>query len=695
MPRLEDDRLLLGLGTYIDDFDPGQCWHAVFFRSQVSSGLVASMDVTKALLMPGVKGIFKGEDFAGLKMPAFNALLSPSKTLEFAVLTSEKISYVGEPLAVVIAQTHVEAQNACEAIQLSLQRDPSYDAEKTEEALFSSIFKTQAVLDEKVQSTVAVELHQPRVVALTLETRSALARYVEETYSFHISLGSQTPSRAQSDFAKILDVPLSKVRVSMLNVGGAFGFKSSLYPEELMLALCCQALKKTIKWVSSRSEDFLSGMHGRGSELSGQLKLSSSGKILELQARVSFDLGAWLPFSAVVPMRNACRILPGPYHVPLVDIQGRAHLSHKAPVNIYRGAGRPEAAILMETLMEKAAKSLKIDSVDFRLKHLVASEEMPYRTPTGETLDSGHYSKILLKACELFAYEEERQLQLARRLRGECVGIGIGFYIEPCGLGWESASVEWLKDGTVSVYCGSPAQGQGHETSYANIVAQELHCSVSNIKVNLGDTDFGPPGLGTLASRSIAIGGSAIVKACREVLRLKDSGQALPIVAHEIFNSEEAWGYGCVIARLAIDIDTGKPSIERLVYVDDAGHQVDPELVKDQLLGGCAQGIGQAMMEHMVFDSHGQLLTGSLMDYAIPRADDIPYIQIHSECTPSPHNLLGAKGVGEAGCIGVPAALLNAARDALQLSVQEDIDFPLTSEKLWSFLRRSKGEEQR
>jgi carbon-monoxide dehydrogenase large subunit len=255
--------------------------------------------------------------------------------------------------------------------------------------------------------------------------------------------------------------------------------------------------------------------------------------------------------------------------------------------------------------------------------------------------------------------------------------------------------VEWLKDGTVSVYCGSPAQGQGHETSYANIVAQELHCSVSNIKVNLGDTDFGPPGLGTLASRSIAIGGSAIVKACREVLRLKDSGQALPIVAHEIFNSEEAWGYGCVIARLAIDIDTGKPSIERLVYVDDAGHQVDPELVKDQLLGGCAQGIGQAMMEHMVFDSHGQLLTGSLMDYAIPRADDIPYIQIHSECTPSPHNLLGAKGVGEAGCIGVPAALLNAARDALQLSVQEDIDFPLTSEKLWSFLRRSKGEEQR
>ena len=650
------------------------------------------MDVSKALKMPGVIDVFKGHHFKGLVMPAFNALLKSNKPIEFPVLSSEKISYVGEPLGVVLAHSYWEAHNACEAIELNIESDPSYEVNKTDEALFTSVFKNHDVLDDANPNVVSAQLHQPRVVALPLEPRSMLARYMSETDSYHLFLGSQTPSRAQSDMANILDVPLSRVRVTMVNVGGAFGFKSSVYPEELIIALCCQFLKKTIKWVSTRSEDFLSGMHGRGSTSFGQLKLSPSGKIQALRAHLSFDLGAWLPFSAVVPLRNACRILPGPYHVPMIDIEGHAHLSHKAPVNIYRGAGRPEAAILMETLMEKAAKSFNIDSVDFRLQHLISSEEMPYVTPTGEVLDSGHYSKILLKACELFDYQKEREDQSRRQERGECVGIGIGFYIEPCGMGWESASIEWHSDDAITLYCGSPAQGQGHETTFANIVSKELNCSVSKIKVNLGDTDFGPPGLGTLASRSIAIGGSAIVKACREVLRLKNSGQALPIAVHEVFNSKEAWGYGCVICRLSIDVDTGKPLIERMVYVDDAGHQIDPDLVKDQLLGGCAQGIGQAMMEQMIYDGHGQLLTGSLMDYARPRADDIPYIQIHSECTPSPHNLLGAKGVGEAGCIGVPASLLNAARDALNLSVEEDIDFPLTSEKLWNLLRRSKGE---
>ena len=349
----------------------------------------------------------------------------------------------------------------------------------------------------------------------------------------------------------------------------------------------------------------------------------------------------------------------------------------------------------METLIEKSAKTLDVDVVEFRLQHLISSADMPYKTLTGEVLDSGNYAKILLKACELFDYDAERDLQRKRREGGECVGIGIGFYIEPCGQGWESASLEWQTDDTITVYCGSPAQGQGHETSFATIAARELRCSPSKIKVKLGDTQFGPPGLGALASRSIAIGGSAIVKGCRELLRRKEAGDALPIVVNDIFTSEEAWGYGCVVTRLSIDVDTGKPLIQKVVYVDDAGQQIDPDLVKDQLLGGCVQGIGQALMEEMVYDHNGQLLTGSLMDYAIPRADDIPYIQVHSECTPSPLNLLGAKGVGEAGCIGVPASLLNAARDALHLSAQEDIDFPLTPEKLWQFLGRTRKESQR
>jgi len=698
MQRREDDSLLQGIGTFIDDYEADRCCHAVFFRSQVSSGLIKTLDISRALDMPGVVGVFIGEDFQNLSIPQFNPLLQINTPIEFPVMSSSKISYVGEPLAVVLANSYSQAQDACEVIELVVESDKSELKESLAEPLFTTRFcnsGSQKSGDQDHTFLIDSTVKFPRVVALTLEPRTILVRYRAEEESFHISLGSQTPSRAQVDFAKILGVPLSKVRVSMANVGGAFGFKSSLYPEELIVAVCSKFLKQSIKWLSTRSEDFLSGMHGRSATLKGQLSLSYRGKIHSLRAFVNFDLGAWLPFSAAVPLRNACRILPGPYLIPSVEIDGNAHLSNKAPVNIYRGAGRPEAAVLMETLIEKSAAALNMDSVDFRLQHLVSEDAMPFTTPTGEVLDSGHYSKILLKACEHFNYQSERESQLKRRDNGECVGIGIGFYIEPCGLGWESASIEWHRNDTITLYCGSPAQGQGHETTFANIVAKELNCSVSKINVNLGDTDFGPPGLGALASRSIAIGGSAIVKACRELLRRQSEGQELPIKVDEIYDSQEAWGYGCVITRLSIDVDTGKPLIERLVYVDDAGVQIDPEMVRDQLLGGCAQGIGQAMMEEIVYDKNGQLLTGSLMDYAIPRADDMPYIEVHSECTPTPLNLLGAKGVGEAGCIGVPASLLNAVRDALKLSPDEDIDFPLSSEKLWNFLERNKSERSK
>jgi len=693
MSRREDDRLVRGLGKFIDDYSDEYCLHAFFYRSQVASGLIKKIDISKALEMPGVRAVFHGEHFTGSNMPAFNPLLAINQSVSFPVMTSGRISYVGEPLCVVIANTQLEAQDACESINLILESHQDASHELSNAPLFTTLlknFEQTVISDESDQIVVSATLRSPRVVALALEPRTVISRYQDG--SFHISLGSQTPSRAQSDFAQMLKVPLSRVRVSMEDVGGAFGSKSSLYPEELIIGLCSQRLEETVKWVSSRSEDFLSGMHGRGSKLEGELVVSKNGALRSLKANIEFDLGAWLPYSAVVPLRNACRILPGPYLVPKINIAGNAYLSHKAPMNIYRGAGRPEAAILMETLIEKSARVLNLDPVEFRLRHLISSGDMPFKTPTGEVLDSGDYSKILLKACEYFDYAHERQLQCQRRERGEYVGIGVGFYIEPCGLGWESASIEWHKDETISVYCGSPAQGQGHETSFANIVAKELQCSISKINVKLGDTTFGPPGLGALASRSIAIGGSAIVKACRELLRRKAAGDPLPIVVNEIFTSEEAWGYGCVISRLSIDADTGKPLIEKMVYVDDAGCQIDPDLVKDQLLGGCIQGIGQAMMEEVVYDQNSQLLTGSLMDYAIPRADDIPYIEIHSECTPSPHNLLGAKGVGEAGCIGVPASLLNAARDALQLTAHEDIDLPLTPEKLWHHLRKTKIE---
>jgi carbon-monoxide dehydrogenase large subunit len=337
----------------------------------------------------------------------------------------------------------------------------------------------------------------------------------------------------------------------------------------------------------------------------------------------------------------------------------------------------------METLVEQTARAAGMDPVELRRRNLVPASAMPYTTPTGEVFDSGDYLRALTQACERFDYEGQRQLQAQRRAQGEVVGIGVALYVEPCGTGWESAHVDWHEDGTVTVATGSPAQGQGHGTTYARIAAQALGLAPEAVTVLYGDTALCPPGVGALASRSTAIAGSAIVQACNELKTRHAGGEVLPLSAGGRFTAAESWSYGCVIARMSVDRDTGRPTIEQIVWADDAGHIVHPELAKGQLVGGLAQGLGQAMFEKLVYDDAGQLITGSLMDYAVPRADDMPAIDIHSFAIPSPNNLLGAKGVGEAGCIGVPAALMNAARDALSPLGECPLQFPLTAEQFW------------
>jgi carbon-monoxide dehydrogenase large subunit len=496
------------------------------------------------------------------------------------------------------------------------------------------------------------------------------------------------------DIAAVLGLSTDRVHIMTPDVGGAFGARASVSPEELALALLARHLESlgpsiTLRWRSTRSEDFVAGPHGRGSRLQGALWVNPQGRMLGLRAQLHFTLGAWLPYSSLVPLRNAARILPGPYAIQQVNIQGLATRSHAAPVGIYRGAGRPEAAILMETLIEQSARHLGIDPMECRRANLVRSDAMPYLTATGEQLDSGDYLALLDRACERFNYSAERHHQRQRRQRGEWVGIGAALYVEPCGKGWESARVDWLEDGRVRVASGAPAQGQGHATTYAQLAAKTLGCDPAQIEVIMGDSQRCPEGIGALASRSIAIGGSAILQACNRLLQMRQQGQALPLSVEEIYSSREAWASGCVIVRLCIDAETGAPSIERLVWVDDAGNILQPELAHGQLVGGAAQGMGSALLERLVYDPQGQLLTGSLMDYALPRADQMPLIEIESLCSPSPLNPLGAKGVGEAGCIGVPAAILNAARDALSPIGEFDLQFPLVPEQLWRVLMQA------
>jgi carbon-monoxide dehydrogenase large subunit len=693
--RREDPALLTGRGTYTGDVLCPGTLHAVFVRSPMPHGRVRAIDTHWAEGAPGVVAVLTAATLnpsgKAVFLPAPNPLLPIAHAPQMEVLARDVVSYVGQPVALVVARSQAEAQHAAQKVQLDIEPlTPVLDFAGTESVTqVSHQFEDAARVQPAATTSITceVELEVPRVLALSMEPRGMLAQWVhasdDSPESLTVWVGTQSPSRAQADIAAALAWPRPRVRVISGHVGGAFGAKSSVCPEDLTIVLAARLLRASVRWQSTRSEEFTSGMHGRGARLKGRLSLSVDGRFDALSADLRFTVGAWLPFSAVAPLRNAARILPGPYRVAKLDVQGRAGLSHSAPVTIYRGAGRPEAALLMETLVEQTARAAGMDPVELRRRNLVPASAMPYTTPTGEVFDSGDYLRALTQACERFDYEGQRQLQAQRRAQGKVVGIGVALYVEPCGTGWESAHVDWHEDGTVTVATGSPAQGQGHGTTYARIAAQALGLAPEAVTVLYGDTALCPPGVGALASRSTAIAGSAIVQACNELKTRHAGGEVLPLSAGGRFTAAESWSYGCVIARMSVDRDTGRPTIEQIVWADDAGHIVHPELAKGQLVGGLAQGLGQAMFEKLVYDDAGQLITGSLMDYAVPRADDMPAIDIHSFAIPSPNNLLGAKGVGEAGCIGVPAALMNAARDALSPLGECPLQFPLTAEQFW------------
>ena len=683
--RTEDPRLLTGRGRYVSDIHPDGALHGVFLRSEHPRARIVKLDTVDARAMEGVVAIVIGADLQGLELPAPNPLLAGIAAPSMPLLPLDSLGWVGQPIALVIARTALQARDAAEAVMLECE--PMDAVADLAPAAATAVEVRHHTADAPVSAACHVRVvhTQPRVSAAPLEPRAAVLQWDGSSDRLIAHLQVQAPARARADLARVLGLEPARVRVVAPDVGGAFGARSSLGHEEFVLAWAARRLGATVRWSATRSEEFTAGVHGRGAQMAGSLHLDAHGRFLHLEADMRFPLGAWLPFSAVVPARNAARILPGPYRVDGIDVAASASCSDAAAVTIYRGAGRPEAALLMEHLVERAARALRIDPIELRRRNLVAAERMPYATPTGETLDSGDYLALLERAAQAFGWEGEQRARDARRASGELVGIGTALYVEPCGQGWESARVTVESDGRVTVASGSSAQGQGHETSYAEIAAGALRCDPSLVTVLQGDTDRCPEGIGALASRSIAIGGSAVLLAARQAQRRRASGEPLPLTEEVVYTAPmEAWGSGCVIVRLAVDRCTGRPTIERIVWVDDAGHVVSPQLVRGQLLGGLAQGLGQALCERIAYDDRGQILTGSLMDYALPRADDVPAVELFGlEGAPTIANALGAKGVGEAGCIGVPAAILNAAADALSAFGEPDLDFPLTAERLW------------
>lgn len=690
--RVEDPALLGGRGRFVGDIRLPGLAHAVFVRSPYAHARLLSLDLTAAQEQPGVLAVLGPRDFAGLRQPRVNRLLAEMRLPEADLMPADRVLAVGAPIALVLADTREQAQAAADLVFADYEDlAPVLDHDEAAPALYEAVpanlalrseFKTGRLPDAAATAQAQIEL--PRVAPAPMEPRASLMAWQAASGSLQAWMSTQTPSRAREDLALCLSLPLERVQVTAPDVGGAFGGKASVYPEDLLLAWASRRLQRPLLWQSTRSEDLLSATHGRAARLQGNLWLDALGRMQGLQAELRFALGHWLPYSAAAPLRNACRILPGPYQVPAQQVTGEGRLSNAAAVGIYRGAGRPEAAILMERLVDEAAAQAGIDPLQLRLLNLWAPQDLPADWPNGQRLDSCDLPALLQRAAKLFDYPRRRAEQAGRRGAGECVGIGMAVYVEPCGQGFESVRLTAQADGRYLLATGATAQGQGRETSYALIAAEALGCAPEQITVLHGNTATCPAGIGALASRSTAIGGSAVLKATQRLRQELNEGAALPHsveLFHEV--AHEAWAAGCVMLALRVDRDTGQPTIEDLVWVDDAGHIVSPELIHGQLLGGLAQGLGQALMERLVYDDNGQLLTGSLMDYALPRAEDLPAARLASLPTRSAANALGAKGVGEAGCIGLPAALLNAAHDALRPMGVRQLDFPLSAERLW------------
>lgn len=733
--RVEDDRLVAGRGAYVDDHSPEGCLYLEFVRGPYPHARVTRIDLEAARKAAGVVAVFTARDLGELGPSLVNTVFPDMAVRPIRLLAGDVIEALGQAVAAVVATSRDAASDAAQLVGIEAETLVAAAPRHGAEAL--AVESATGGVDEAFAGAahvVTARVEHALVAPTPIEPRAALADWRDGRLTAWLS--TQAPFRAREDIARVLRLPMSRVRVIAPDVGGAFGGKSSIFPEDLMVAWAARRLAAPVKWCATRGEDLLAATHGRGAETEGELALAADGTMLALRARMIFPLGHWMPYSAAIPVRNASRILPGPYRIPAVAVRVEARLGNHAAVGIYRGAGRPEAAMLMERLVEAAARALDIDPIELRRRNVVEPSAFPWHAASGETLDSGDYPALLEKVARIGRYRQSRAWRDTRRNAGEVVGIGLALYIEPCGQGWESASAALCRDGSILVATGSSAQGQGRETAFAQIAADALSVEHSRVAVRQGDTADLASGIGALASRSTAIGGSAVLAAC-EGLRAQvaeaaaerlnctpgdivlagdmvlgacgrsigwedlarhvaagDSGDGKkPVLINPVvYHAEgEAWASGCCMAVVRVDRETGEIRIEDLLWVDDAGIVVNPLLVEGQLVGGMAQGLGEALMERVVYDEDGQLLTGSLMDYAVPRAADIPAVRIEKIETPSPANALGAKGVGEAGCIGVPAAIANAVRDALAPFGPGDLQMPFTSEKIWRVLQRGEA----
>ncbi len=773
--RVEDKRFITGKGKYTDDIVlPGMC-HAYILRSPYAHAKINSVDTSEAEAMEGVIAVFTGQDIAdsgvngiptGWQVNFKNG--DTMKEPPHPILVADKARHMGDGVAVVIAETLALARDAADAIVVDYEELPAVArADKAvedgaplvhDEAPNNICFDWElgnpkeevAEALAKAHHVTKLEYVNQRVIPNAIEPRSAIGHYDEARDNYTLYTTSQNPHLTRLLLcAFVLGIPEHRVRVVAPDVGGGFGSKIFHYAEEALMIWVSERIKRPVKWTADRSEAFMSDAHGRDHVTKAQMGFDKDGNIVAMQATTLANLGAYLStFGPAVPTYLHGTLMQGLYTTPKVNVDVTGVFTHTVAVDAYRGAGRPEATYLLERLIDTAALEMGRDPAELRLQNFIKPfdgvEQPGYQTQVALQYDSGNYQGVLERALEMVDYKAFRKEQAKAREEGKYVGIGFSTYIEACGIApsavvgalgaraglYEVGQVRVQPTGKVSVYTGAHSHGQGHETTFAQVVADRLGIPLDDVEIVHGDTEQVAFGMGTYGSRSLAVGGSAIVKSLDKIIE-----KGAKIAAHKLEATEDdlefadgkwsvkgtdksigfgdvaltayvphdypqglepgldfssfydpanfTYPFGAHVAIVEVDPETGEVKLKRFIAVDDVGNVINPMIVDGQIHGGLAQGIGQALYEGAIYDENAQLVNGSYMDYAMPRADNFPSFELDRQVTPCPHNPLGVKGAGEAGTIGSAPAVVNAVMDALSPLGIFDIQMPLTPERVW------------
>jgi carbon-monoxide dehydrogenase large subunit len=751
--RIEDLVLLTGKGCFTDDLQLPGLLHMTVLRSPYPHAKVLSIDTRRARAMAGVEAVLTGADISErLNIPS-PIMVAGQKIPPHPILARGSVHAVGVPVAAVVAHSRALAQDATNAIEVQYEAMPAVvDAEKAlqpgaplaREELDSNICyiatKKGGNVDQafaEADHIVRMHIASPRQVALTLEPRGVVAK-PEPMGDLTVWLSTQAPHRARADLSTALDFPEHRIRVIAPDVGGGFGSKGPLYREYVLACYFALKLNRPVKWIATRSEDFLTSIQGRDQAMTSELAVKRDGTLLGIKVRVVANLGAYLCSNTAGPPQRMMAMAPGCYQIRNAYVEVVAVFTNTVSTGPYRGAGRPESVLNIERLIDKAAREIGMDRLEMRRKNFIRPEQFPYRTAVDVEYDSGDYEKSLAEAIRLSDYEQLMRYREQARARGELVGVGVSTFVEPSGgAGFESATVRVERTGAITVLTGSSSHGQGHETVFAQVAAEKLRVSMDQIAIRHGDTLAIQQGVGTFGSRSAVMGGGALAMAVEGVIEKarriaahvveaapQDMVQAdggfvvagvpekkvtwrqIAAAAHSrlppgmnpglqetaFFDPKrEAWGFGAHVAVVRIDRETGQPTLEKLVLVDDCGVIINPMIVEAQIHGGVAQGLGEAFREQMLFGEDGEVLTGTLMNYAVTRAADMPPLVLGETVTPNPFNPLGVKGVGECGTNGAPPAVANAVMDVLAPLGIEQIDMPYTAPKLWQAIRQAES----